>query len=71
VLTCVGWISLRRGIAKAKIVVFLGDGAVWVWKLARINFPNAVCILLDDYHACESLTLLAEALYDEGARASD
>jgi hypothetical protein len=37
--------ALRRGIARARVVVFLGDGAVWVWKLARINFPEAVCIL--------------------------
>jgi hypothetical protein len=58
--------ALRRGIAKAKVVVFLGDGAVWVWKLARINFPNAIGIL-DYYHACEHLTLLADALYGEGS----
>ncbi len=58
--------ALRRGIAKAKVIVFLGDGAVWVWKLARINFPTAVCIL-DYYHACEHLTLLTEALYGEGS----
>src|SRR5205085_5122609 len=25
--------ALRRGIAKAKTVVFLGDGAAWVWEL--------------------------------------
>src|ERR1019366_6864625 len=58
--------ALRRGIAKAKTVVFLGDGAVWIWKLARINFPKAICIL-DYYHACEHLTLLASALYGEGS----
>jgi hypothetical protein len=58
--------ALRRGIAKAKTVVFLGDGAIWIWKLARINFPNAICIL-DYYHACEHLTLLASALYGEGS----
>ena len=40
--------AIRRGMAKAKVVVFLGDGAVWVWKLARLNFPHAVCIL--DYY---------------------
>jgi hypothetical protein len=55
-----------RGMAKAKVVVFLGDGAVWVWKLARINFPNAICIL-DYYHACEHLNLLSAALYGEGS----
>jgi hypothetical protein len=58
--------ALRRGLAKAKTIVFLGDGAVWVWKLAKINFPTAVCIL-DYYHACEHLNLLAEALYGEGS----
>jgi hypothetical protein len=58
--------ALRRGMAKAKVVVFLGDGAVWVWKLARLNFPNAVCIL-DYYHACEHLNLLCAALYGEGS----
>jgi len=58
--------ALRRGIAKAKTVVFVGDGAAWVWTLARINFPKAVCIL-DYYHACEHLMLLANALYGEGS----
>lgn len=57
--------ALRRGMGWAKTVVFLGDGAVWVWRLARLNFPSAVCIL-DYYHACEHLSLLATALYGEG-----
>lgn len=61
--------ALRRGMGSAKTVVFLGDGAVWVWKLARLNFPGAVCIL-DYYHACEHLKLLADALYREGTRLS-
>ena len=58
--------ALRRGLAKAKEVVFLGDGAVWVWTLARVNFPDAVFIL-DYYHACEHLTLLSDALFGEGS----
>ncbi len=57
--------AIRRGMGCAKTVVFLGDGAVWVWKLARLNFPGAVCIL-DYYHACEHLSLLSAALYGEG-----
>jgi len=52
--------------ARAKTIVFLGDGAAWVWALARVNFPSAICIL-DYYHACEHLTLLCEALYGEGS----
>jgi Uncharacterised protein family (UPF0236) len=58
--------AIRRGMAKAKVVVFLGDGAVWVWKLARLNFPQAVYIL-DYYHACEHLNLLSATLYGEGS----
>jgi hypothetical protein len=57
--------AIGRGMGSAKTVVFLGDGAAWVWKLARLNFPGAVCIL-DYYHACEHLSLLAAALYGEG-----
>ncbi len=57
--------AIRRGLGSAQTVVFLGDGAVWVWKLARLNFPGAICIL-DYYHACEHLNLLSVALYGEG-----
>jgi hypothetical protein len=57
--------AIRRGMGSAQTVVFLGDGAVWVWKLARLNFPAAICIL-DYYHACEHLSLLSVALYGEG-----
>jgi hypothetical protein len=57
--------ALRRGLARAKVVVFLGDGATWVWELARTNFPNAICIL-DYYHAVEHISALVKVLYGEG-----
>lgn len=52
----------RRGIGSALTVVFLGDGAAWVWELARLNFPGAICIL-DFYHALEHLNDLCKLLY--------
>jgi len=52
----------RRGIGSAQVVVFLGDGAAWVWELARVNFPQAICIL-DLYHAVEHLNDLCKNLY--------
>jgi len=55
----------HRGIAGALKTVFLGDGAAWLWNLARINFPGAICIL-DLYHATEHLTVLTDALYGPG-----
>ncbi len=58
--------AIRAGVAKAKVVIFLGDGAAWIWRLARINFPGAICIL-DYYHACEHLNLLTQDLYGEGS----
>jgi hypothetical protein len=52
----------RRGISSACVVVFLGDGAAWVWELARLNFHGAICIL-DFYHAVEHLNELCRSLY--------
>ena len=40
----------RRGVGRARKVVFIGDGAPWIWELCRLNFPAAVEIL-DLYHA--------------------
>lgn len=58
--------AFSRGFASAQKAVYLGDGAAWVWEVARINFPQAICIL-DFYHACEHLSLLAQALYSADA----
>ena len=54
--------ALRRGVSRALKVVFLGDGAAWVWELARVNFPLAI-LILDLYHALERLHALCEGLY--------
>lgn len=55
----------RRGYGSAKQVVYLGDGAPWVWENARINFPGAVEVL-DFYHASEHLGSLAQGLWGSG-----
>ena len=54
--------ALRRGLARALKVVFLGDGAAWIWELARVNFPLAIWIV-DLYHALERLHELCQGLY--------
>jgi hypothetical protein len=51
-----------RGLGSAKRVAVIGDGAHWIWNLARVNFPQAEQIL-DFYHACEHLSTLADALF--------
>lgn len=55
----------RRGLGRAQKVVFLGDGAAWIWELARVNFPLAI-LILDLYHALEHLHALCEGLYGAG-----
>jgi hypothetical protein len=57
--------AIRRGLALARIVIFLGDGAAWIWENARLFFPTAIQIL-DFYHAVEHLGALARALFGDG-----
>ncbi len=53
-----------RGMACAKQVVVLGDGAPWIWEVARVNFPAATCIL-DLYHAYEHVNEVAVLAYPD------
>jgi hypothetical protein len=62
--------AVRRGVLlHAQRLVFIGDGAHWVWEIAARHFSTAIQIL-DFYHACEHLTALAEALYGANSCAS-
>lgn len=45
-----------------KEVVFVCDGAAWIWKLIEKYYPKAVQIV-DWYHACEYLAAVGNALY--------
>ncbi len=54
--------AFRRGMGRAEEIVFIADGAVWIWEVVRINFPGAVEIL-DYYHAREYLTEIVEILF--------
>ena len=54
----------RRGLGQAAKVVFIGDGAAWIWELARVNFPTAI-LILDLYHALERVHELAAGLYGQ------
>ncbi|MGH9822508.1 MAG: ISKra4 family transposase [Blastocatellia bacterium] len=52
----------RRGLDRAMLIVVIGDGAPWIWSIARTHFPGAVEIL-DLYHAREHLWNLAAKLF--------
>jgi hypothetical protein len=47
-------------------LVFVCDGASWIWKLIERHFPHAVQIV-DWYHASEYLPPIAEAAFDLGS----
>ena len=55
----------RRGMARALTMVILGDGAAWIWELARVNFPLSIMVIwiVDLYHALERLHKLCLGLY--------
>jgi hypothetical protein len=60
--------ALKRGYATARTVVFLGDGAEWIWNMVHDRFRGAVQIV-DFYHACEHLHLLCQTLEADPIRA--
>jgi hypothetical protein len=54
----------QRQADRADEIVFIADGAQWIWRLVAENFPHAVQIL-DWYHAIEYLTPIAHTLFHE------
>jgi hypothetical protein len=56
--------ALRRGLHTAGEVVFIGDGAKWIWNLCAREFKKAVQVL-DWYHAVEHLWEAGRAYFGE------
>lgn len=54
--------AYRRGMGRAGEVVFIADGAAWIWEIARTCFPGARQIL-DYYHAHEYLSAIIVLLF--------
>jgi len=52
----------RRGWSHAEKKVIIGDGAEWIWNLAKEHFPGAIQIV-DLFHARQHLWNLARLLY--------
>jgi hypothetical protein len=57
-------LACRQGMGLVALVVFLGDGAAWVWELARVCFPFAK-LILDFFHAAEHAGFLTEILFGQ------
>lgn len=56
--------ALRRGLGQAAGVLVIGDGAMWIWRLADDRFPEARQ-RLDFYHAVQHLAAVGRAMFGE------
>jgi hypothetical protein len=62
--------AVRRGVRYAGKIVFVADGAVWIWNMVADHFPEAVEIV-DWYHAVEHLWNVANAWYGKGSKKAE
>jgi hypothetical protein len=62
--------ALQRGMAQASQLIYLGDGAAWVWEIARTCFASAIQIL-DYYHASQHVIALAKAVHTDAGSAQN
>jgi hypothetical protein len=60
--------ALRRGMAQARYVFVVSDGAVWIWNIVEDRFVGAIQEL-DFYHASEHLWDVARDLYPDPVQA--
>jgi hypothetical protein len=56
--------ALRRGLGQAGGALVIGDGAVWLWRLADDRWPQARQ-RLDFYHAVQHLAAVGRALFGQ------
>ena len=61
-------LAAQAGVEQADETVVIGDGAEWIWNLARHHYPGARQVV-DYWHACEHVHALARAYYGEGSPA--
>jgi len=59
--------GMAVGVWDCKEVIFIGDGAPWIRKQARINFPQAMQIV-DFYHVKEHITECANKVFSEATK---
>jgi len=57
----------QRHAPCARELVFLGDGAEWIWNLVQEHYPGAVQIV-DWFHASEYIAPVANAAFDDQDR---
>jgi hypothetical protein len=61
-------VAVQAGLARAREVVVLGDGAHWIWNLAEEHFPGATQIV-DLWRAKQHIWNVAHAVFGRGTAA--
>jgi len=56
--------GVQRDAQQARELIFIADGAAWIWRLVAEHFPQAIQIV-DWFHACEYLTQVAKVVSEE------
>ena len=62
--------GVQKNAHQAIELIFLGDGARWIWDLVDHHFPSAVQIV-DWFHACEYLAPMAKLAFSDPKQRSD
>ena len=57
----------KRGWSRAEKKVVIGDGAEWIWNIAKDHFPGALQIV-DIFHARQHLWALARLLFPNDSK---
>jgi hypothetical protein len=58
--------ALRHGLGRAKRVLVMGDGGLWIWNIAKDRFKEAAQ-RIDLYHVKQHLWTVARELHQEPA----
>jgi len=59
--------AMRLGLAAAKKVYVVQDGAIWLWNVFEDRFSKCATGTLDFYHASDHLWALANDLFGQGS----
>jgi hypothetical protein len=61
----IAWATgVQRDAHRARELVFLGDGAQWIWNLVELHFPHAIQIV-DWFHACAYIAPVAKVAFPD------
>ena len=59
--------ALLRGLSEAETVLVLGDGAAWIWNIAKDRFKDAIH-RVDLYHVNQHLWTVANEMHGRGTQ---